>query len=324
MDIATLFESKTKSLFWRALDAAHLIGVPPPRNVDPGKAYFQIRLCEMYLGAARKLWHQIYPMLHCFVQCGPTAGHAIASPAQLRELGDANLDRIANLNVRLCPLTPYNGEEISLLAGLYAIPGHDAAKALIDVVGSFSTFDPTDIGRAAALSGLIKNGVDSILGLDQATLQLGVRDSFSPGSHPLRSGYYAGIGAAPQDIDLSQIWVLNGRLVKGKDASTAVPYTDHDYLLLSIECMDKRDDWQQLADLQSYRKKLGSILGDPQFTAAEKRSRLAALWPGFVQMLADCADLIDSDRDRIAALIADELIRKLKSQEEANPFLRAA
>lgn len=324
MEIFKLFESKAQQLFWRELDPGHLIGVQPPARIDAGEAYFTVRLSEMYLASARKLWRQIYPMVHCYTQFGTVEAQVIASPAQIRDLGDANLDRLANLNVRLTSPTPYNGEELSILIGLYAVPGHDSSKALIDLASAVSSLDPSAIGKAVSLAAPIKAGIESILGIDQAALHLGVRDSFNPVSRPLHSGYYAGIGAPDQTIDTSQLWVINGRLTKGKDAASAVPYADHDYMLLAIERMDTRDDWQQFAEFQDSHKKFSNLMSDPQFSAADKRSRLAALWPAFLQTLADSPNLIDSDRDRIAALVSTGLLKRLKVQEEANPFLQAA
>ncbi len=324
MDILKIFESKSRQLFWRSLDPAHLIGVPAPRSIEAGQAYYSIRLCEMYLAAARKLWRQIYPMVHCYSRSGAVESHAIASPGQLSDLGDANLDRIANLNLRLSGPTPCTGEEMSLLIGLYAIPSHDSAKALIDVVSAFAALDPTAIGKAVSLSGLVKSGVESILGLDQATLHLGVRDSFNPVSRPLQSGYFAGIAAPDQTIDINQLWVIGGRLQKGKDAATSAPYSDHDYMLLALERIDERDDWQQLPELQETRKKFSNLVADSQFAVSEKRSRLALLWPVFVQALADSPNLTEPDRDRIATLVSSDLLRTLKIQAEANPFLHAA
>ena len=324
MEIFKCFESKAKQLFWRTVDPAHASGTLEYRLIEPGKAYFTIRLCEMYLGAARKLWHQIYPMVHAYTKIGAVDTHAIASPAQLRELGDSNLDLLANLNVRLAGPLPYAGEEVSLLVGLYAIPGHDSAKALIDVMASFSSLDPSAIGRASALALPIKNGIEAILGLDQATLHLGIRDSFNPASRALESGYFIGIAAPEQTVDASQLWVANGRLLKGKDLASAAPYTDHDYILLAIEHVSIREEWSSLPELQDLQKKFANIISDVQFSASEKRSRLAALWPGFVQTLSDSTNLTEPDCDRIAGLVSGGLIKSLKIQEESNPFLPRA
>jgi hypothetical protein len=324
MDIANLFESKAQQLFWNPIDAGHLVGAPAAQPIPAGQAYFTVRLCEMYLAFARKLWRQIYPMVHCFTQFSGLVDHTVVSPVEFSALGDVNLDRLVNLDMPLSGPNPYNGGDVGLIAGLYAVPGHDSAIALINVVSSFAALDPSGIGRAIALSGLIEAAVESILGLDQVTLHLGVRDSFHAPSNPLTSGYFAGIGAPESSIDASQLWVVNNQLQKGADAGSSVPYTDHDYMLIALERIDARDDWAQLSDLQGIQAKFATIIGDTVFTAAEKQDRLAALWPVFVQTLAESASLTDPDRARIAALVSADLLNRLKTEGEGNPFLPAA
>ena len=97
MDIANLFESKAKQLFWGPVDPAHVTGAPAPQPILPGQAYFTIRLCEMYLAFARKLWRQIYPVVHCFTRGAGFDDHAVISPTTFTQLGDVNLDRLVNL-----------------------------------------------------------------------------------------------------------------------------------------------------------------------------------------------------------------------------------
>lgn len=319
-----MFEGKANQLFWQAIDSAHVDSSRPQTVIEPGQAYFSVRLCEMYLASARKLWRQVYPTVHCYVSTGGAETHTLASPAQFIQLGDANLDRIANLNIHLSGPTPYNGEAVTLMAGLYSIPGHDAAKALIEIVGTLAALDPAAVGQAASLSKLVKAGVESILGLDQAELHLGIRDSFTPSANPLTSGCFAGIAAPESSIDASQLWVSHGHLLQGKTAASAVAYNAHDYMLIAIDRVDVRDDWQQLRDLQDARAKLTNIVSDTQFSVTEKRTRLATLWPAFIQTLGDSPNLTVPDRERIASLISGELLKKLKLQQEGNPFLKAA
>ena len=316
-----MFESKANQLFWQAIDSAHVDSSRPQTVIEPGQAYFSVRLCEMYLASARKLWRQVYPAVHCYVSTGGSETHTLASPSQFMQLGDANLDRIANLNIHLSGPTPYNGEAVTLMAGLFSIPGHDSAKALIDIVGTLAALDPVAVGQTVALSKLVHAGVESILGLDQATLHLGIRDSFTPGANPLTSGCFAGIAAPESSVDASQLWVSHGRLLQGKSAASAVAYSAHDYMLIAIDRIDARDDWQQLGDLQEARAKLTTIVADTQFSVAEKRTRLAAFWPAFIQTLGDSPNLTVPDRERIASLISNDLLKKLKLQQEGNPFL---
>jgi hypothetical protein len=323
MDILQLFERKAQQLFWGAIDASHLAGVPAPQAIEKNAAYFVVRVTEMYLASARKLWREVYPVLHCYTQCGNLEQNGLAGPNQLEPLGDANLDRIINLNQRLAGPTPYTGDEVSILAGLYAAPGHDLAKAVIDVLSAFAAFNPV-IAQAEVVANAVKTGIEDILGLDEVVLQLGVRDTFNPASQPFCSGYYAGISVPATQVDVSQLWVSGGRLLKGKDAASATPYSDHDYMLLAIERLDARPDWRQLPELADSQHKFASVITDIQFTTAEKRQRLAALWPAFIEALQSSANLTDPDRDGIARSVAQELLKRLDAEDSGNPFIPKA
>ena len=174
---------------------------------------------------------------------------------------------------------------------------------------------------------IVKTGIESVLGLDEATLHLGVRDTFGvgsagDGSAPFATGYFVGIAAADQSIDPAQLWLANGRLLKGTTQLTSKPYSDHDYMVLSIERLETREDWQTLEGLTQFLPRFSNILSDVEFTMAEKRSRLAALWPPFVQMLGESPQLTGPDRDRIASEVGDDYAKRLTVQEEGNPFLK--
>jgi hypothetical protein len=324
MDVANLFESKAKQLFWAPIDPSHLSGVPAPQAIPTGQAYFTIRLCEMYLAFARKLWTQIYPMVHCLTQFGAASDHAVVSPTQFAPLGEVNLDRLVNVDMLLSGPHPYNGGDVELIVGLYAVPGSDSATALIDVVGSFAALNPGVVAATIAFATLIENAVVSILQLNKVTLHLGVRDTFHEGSNPLASGYFAGIAADSSEVDPTQLWVVQDRLRKGPDAASSAEYTDHDYMLISIERTDTRDEWTQLPELQESQAKISNVIADTVFTVVEKQDRLAALWPVFVQALTDSPSLTDPDRQSIATEVAADLLNRLKLQEEGNPFLRKA
>ena len=324
MDIKKLFEAKSRQLFWRQLDPSHVIGLAAPQLFRKNESYVVIRMVEMYLATARKLWHQLYPMLHSYIECGKFRQHTISGPGQLRELGDANLDRISNLNQILAGPIPFDGEEVSLLTGLYSVPGHDSAKALIDTLGALASLPGSNLGGVAPMAQIVKTGIESVLGLDEATLHVGVRDSFGAGSAPFGTGYFVGIAAADQSIDPAQLWLANGRLLKGATQLTSKPYSDHDYMVLSIERLETREDWQTLEGLAQFLARFSNILSDLEFTMAEKRSRLAALWPPFVQMLGESPQLTGPDRDRIASEVGNDYAKRLTVQEDGNPFLKKA
>src|SRR5215218_6850551 len=62
------------------------------------------------------------------------------------------------------------------------------------------------------------------------------------------------------------------------------------------------------------------ILGDSDLGGPQLRAELARVWTKFVAALAASADLIASDRELIAADVADDLERRRVARDSPNPF----
>src|SRR5204863_7851586 len=113
--------------------------------------------------------------------------------------------------------------------------GQDAVRALVKMVGDLAALGGVALGQVPGIANAVKEGVESILGLDSASLQLGVHDTFFA-DNPLRGGVYLGVSAPAGEVQgvLGQLWVRDGRLVKGRDPSTAAPYEGPDYMVLAV------------------------------------------------------------------------------------------
>jgi hypothetical protein len=319
MSLLDIFRSKSQQLFWSAMPEANVVDGARPSLIPKNEAYFVLRMKEMYVAYSRKLWRKLYPMLHSFVEHGKFEENAIAGPGQLRELGDSNLERIVNLNYRLAGPTPFGGDDVTILAGLYSVPGEDAAKALIDTVASIAKLGGVALGSAVAISQTVKSGVENILGLNGSQLALGIHDTLNAG-RPLQSGYYLGVSAPAGDVDMQSLWVANGRLLQGPDPIAARPYQDHDYMIIEIERRDTRDDWPGLPGISDFQDQFATIMADNQADVANKRKRLGTAWPGFQQALASSRFLTAPDRENIANNVSQDLKKRLDAMEHGNPF----
>lgn len=318
-DVRDLFRTQGSRLLWRRLDDARVTGVPTGQPIEPDRAYFVVRLTEMYLGRSRTLWRKFYPMLHAFATVGGMEEHAVVGPGALQELGEANLERVVNVNTRLFGPMPFRGGDVSILVGLYSIPGDDAAKALVVTVGQLAGL----VGPAAIPSmqvvDVLKAGVDSLLGLPNTTLRLGVRDTFYPDNR-LRAGFHIGIGAPEEEVQFDRLWLHNGRLVKGDDPLIARAYEDHDYIVLQIERRDHRGDWAGLPGLITFEQQYGTIMKDAALGVDDKRARLRKLWPVFTESLRTSPHLTALDAAYIADNVARDLKARLAAMEQLNPF----
>jgi hypothetical protein len=318
VNLLDVFRAKGQQLFWHRLPDDHVHPAPAPSAFTPESTYLVVRLKEMYLAQTRKLWRKFYPMLHGYTSWGEEE-HAVAGPGQLKDLGDANLDRIVNLNHRLAGPLPYRGQDITVLVGLYAVPGQDAAKALITTVGALASLGGPALGSAQQIAGTVKQGVESILGLEETRLQLGIRDTFYQ-HNPLAPGYHVGIAATRHDVDANALWLSKGRLVTGADPIAGQPYTAHDYMVLELERRETHEDWPSLPGLAEVEALFAAVMADNGLTVDQQRTQLGSIWPAFTEALRSNRYLVQQDRERIALSVEQDLQARLVARERGNPF----
>src|SRR5581483_5492090 len=123
MDVLRIFRERGRHLAWQRLDDEHVVG-PSVSGVEIGAdtGYFIIRLSEVFLARSRTLWRKFYPVVHAWGATETGQQHGLAAPIQLQQVSDAGLDRVVTVNTRLIGPTPYRGGDVSLVAGLYAVP----------------------------------------------------------------------------------------------------------------------------------------------------------------------------------------------------------
>jgi len=318
-----LFAANAERLCWLRLDDDRG-GILNSTPLSAGQHYYTIRLREMYVRRARVLWRKLYPMVYSYIRQGADEENAVAGPGQLKDLGDTNLDRIVNINHRLAGPTVFRGGEVSMLVGLYTVPGADAARALLDVVGQIASLGGLTLGTAPQIAGVLKGGVENLLGLDGASLQFGVRDSFFSSAagtgNPLRPGVYVGINAPQHSVDAQRMWVKGGRLLHGDDPISGRPYDNHDYILVEVERRDTREDWPSIPDIAGFEKKFSELLSQRVASVEEHKSMLAAIWPDFDRAVSTSVHLTDPDKNMVKRNVEAELKRRLDVIHNNNPF----
>ena len=318
MDVLKVFRERGTHLAWRRFDDDHIVGPASGTEIMPGQAYFIIRLNEVFLARSRTLWRKYYPVVHAWGATEAGQEHGLAAPTQLQQVNDAGLDRVVTLNARLIGPTPYRGGDVSLVAGLYSVPGDDAAQALITTVSALTVL----VGSAVptgSIAKVVTDGVDNVLGLSNTTLRLGICDTFYPGN-PLRTGFHVGLGTDSARVDFAKLWLRDGHLVKGEDPFSVKPFNDCDYLVVEVERREVRDDWPGLPGMSELQEQLEGIMKLPTTPVAAKRKNLAALWPQVLQTLTGSPYLTKANAEFIAANLAADLKERLQALEFGNPF----
>ncbi len=306
MGFLEIFRNNAPKKTWVRIPDDHVTGSPSGALIEPDDAYFVVRMSELYLQRTRKLWQKYYPLLHGFTKYQGEETHSLAGPGQLRDISDANLDRIAGFNYRLAGPTPFLGEDLDVLVGLYSVPGGDAAKALVDTLSTLASIPGLGLGGADEIAGAVKKGVESVLGLNETRLELGVRDSFFSGN-PLKAGFHVGIDAAPTEVDRSRLWFDNGRLVTGDRPGSAEPYNAHDYMVIEIERRETRHDWRGFPEFAPFEEKIASVLSDQGLTQEQRKERLNRIWVDFRQAINSSRNLISRDREQVAASVSKKI-----------------
>jgi hypothetical protein len=292
MDVLDIFRTQGQHLFWERMDDARVVGRPTGEEFKPDEAYAVVRLAEMFLGTSRVLWRKRSPLVHAFVTSG--AGkeqHTVAGPGQLQDLGERNLDRVILLNFRVAGPTPYRGDELQLLTGLYSVPREDTAAALINTVGALAGLVSPEAAGAADIAKVVKAGVDSILGLGETQAQ----------------------------VDTGALWIRDGRLLQGNSLALADPYRDHDYLIVQIERLERLPDWPSVPGLRVYEKAFKDILSSGK-TKEAMYADLAPRWPQFTEALVNSPYLTRHDADEIAKDVEVDLKKRIEAGATNNPF----
>ncbi len=317
--VRDVFVKKGEHLFWKRFPAEQIHGGYKEQPIENDQAYFVLRMKEMYLQHTRILWRKYYPMLRSYVKYASKEELSVTGPGQLKELGETNPDRVLNLNHPLAGPIPYKGDDVTVVAGLYAVPGQDATKALIDTVGQLAALGGVALGQALQVTNIVKSAVEGIVNMGETTLSLGVEDTFYK-ENPLRSGYYLGVSAPSTEVKLKELWLKDGRLVQGRDPIAGKPYTDYDYMILEVERRPNREDWPGLPKIAELNEQFAVVMRDSVLDVKGKRERLAKLWPQFQQALNESPHLITPDRQLIEVSVGKDLSNRLDSMENKNPF----
>ena len=306
-------------------DARHLERIViPASNVAPapaetaplaaGEGYFRLWVTEMFLASDQEWFRTFYPVVQSLTTFQFGAGNTpvevaqVAGPGHLQKVDPANLDAVIQVDHTLTPLVPFAGGTVQIEAGLLAMQADDLLQRFLDVVGSFSVLLAVpQLSTALSVASSVSNGVEKLLGVGSNRLVLGYQQTFTGtgGGNQLGPAYIALINAEGGSTKPEHYWVKNGSLHYGLGAAQATPLTGVDYMLLRLETLPQRDDWDGLATISEPWQKAIDALSQ---TDAAGNSRVSDA-DTFIRVAAVAAlsspDLTARDRMRVARAIRD-------------------
>ncbi|PSO18017.1 hypothetical protein C7G42_16610 [Bradyrhizobium sp. MOS003] len=191
-------------------------------------------------------------------------------------------------------------DNLDAFIGLYAVPGDDIARTLLNVMGTIGQAFGGAISPALAVAEKVYDGFTTLLGVKGVTPEVEAMH----GDLLKESGYLL-ISNAPENSPFKgKLFVSGGRLREGDKADSAL-VTGFDYCLLAVQRRDTLIDASNTApDL------FGGLWASVIKAFEESDAAAAAAFKRLQRTIYGSGDLIARDRD---ALVAGYLVEYRKA-----------
>ena len=210
------------------------------------ETYLRLRLARMFLKHRREYFQTKYPVVNSYTRLAGLENrltyNIVVQPQISGNNEQKQLVDVVSLDQTLLGPILYRGGDLEIILGLYAAPADDWAKRFIKLAEGISmlTLNAT-VTTAVAMAGTVTNVLADTLGGDGLDLKLGLNIELHQNKW-LTPGYLVMIAAPDEQIDQTALRVENGELLT---ASNQI-YNAHDYIVIEIESMAQRSDWQSL------------------------------------------------------------------------------
>lgn len=296
------------------MSGEQVVNDPHPALVDgsefkPGRSYFGLRLAGLHLRDARRYATDLLPLCIClaeFRRAGkPQTVPFSMGPDSIRQkLRDATAGATADPKAEPIPTGPLEIRDVEIIrptpvtlanveafVGLYAMPGDDIARTLLNVIGDIGQSFSAAVAPVIGVAEKVYDGFGKLLGVN------GVKPVAETlhGAVLHNSGYLL-VTSAPDDAASKQdLCVSGGRLRRGKERDSPL-VTDFDYCLIAVQRRETVVDedhtapdlfgeqWAQVISafddtagnpLAAFRRLQATIYGSPDLIARDRDAALA-------------------------------------------------
>jgi hypothetical protein len=275
-------------------DAQHRLAPFLPDGTGELKAnehYFRLWLDEMFLKDERNWFKEWHPAVHSAVTFdfgGQTQVITrIAGASTLKDVDDQHLNRVITQTIKLTDLMPFRGGTVRVNAALLAMQGQDSVKQLIDVLGEISTkLAVPQLSMALDVAKPLAQGVSALVGVTDGQMMLGLDTTLA--GDDLQSGSFAIVYATPEEVPSADLSIANRKLRFKKNELNG-----RNYMLIRIERLDRRDDWDSLSIIHEPYQQAIDLLTDGELAPAQKALKKA------IGAALKSSDLTESDRRRV-------------------------
>lgn len=254
----------------------------------PNEVYLEVRVRQIWLTQEREMWREFQPfaaVVSEFLHRGETrtlpailGASALGAKLSLIRAEDA----IEIRNLRVAGPTPYEGDDVSVLVALFRTETKDWMGCTLGIVESIAqAVGGPALVAAKSVADAVVSAVTQILGQDDVELRCGQHHSWSspedperPGSTELQPMHYVVMRCPVHEAGADPgvgFTVHEGRLHRRNDEGVQ-PYTEHDFILLSIESRRLRNDYKKLRFYGLWQQTQAHVL-DGDLVAAERSWR---------------------------------------------------
>jgi hypothetical protein len=162
------------------------------------------------------------------------------------DIQQARQDRSVLRNYAMTPLLPFRGGDIEVDCGLVSMEAGNLLESFAKTVGDIA--GRLNVPQASAVVNVassIAAGVQELLGAGKAKTVLYVHDMFTGKS--LISGYLLLASNPLRSFEGQTIWMTDDGIRVGPGRDALAPIDPQDFLVVFVECLDDRDDWQSLS-----------------------------------------------------------------------------
>lgn len=299
-----------------AHDAVHrtAIMLAPDRVTLPGKHpvaavagehYVRLWMREMFLRQDQQWFTTRYPLAYSLIglRYADTAVEiANVSGRNKLDIKQTDLGHQIQSNFILTPLLPFRGGTVEIDCGLVSMQASDVLRSFAGVVSDFAAkLNAPQVSAVIDLAAAVTSGLQSLLQAGETETKLYYHTTLTAqgGGAALQSGFIFLSEQPDGAMEAAKLWLTPEGLRYGATIGGAGALPAQDYMVIEVECLASRDDWQQLAVIDEPFHALQDALADGD---ADKAKLL--LTQG-IKAAQRCPDLNTLDiRRAIAALRA--------------------
>ncbi len=291
-----IFTKKAEDWIFEPLAPEQVPDKLPHAAVPKESAYLSVTVKSARIVNVRQGLAKFYGVVNSFISVPHLSGanaefNVITTPAFLKNIDAAHIDRVIQLDQRLLGPIPYRGGQLALEIGLFSIKSVDLAAPYLEVLEAMSKqAGVAFINAALPFAEPLKTGINLLVGGgDNSPLEIGLASSaWTP-----ETGYFVVMRAPKGSVPVSDLRVggTDYRLV-GPDNQ---PVGDYPYMVLKVEASSSRDDWFNIKELHKPYQELKTNIRGGDYEAA-KNSFIF-----FKRSALTCDDLLFDDAKKLVA-----------------------